>query len=146
MVANINPIYTRQGDCQGVQFLNLTASTPDGSGANLVKAFQADTSEGGWVDSITFKPIGSPAATVLRVYICTATGTYTAGTTNTTSNTFCIGEATCAAVTASTTVAQNDVVVPIRAALGPGQFILVGNGTATGAATGYSALVRAGKY
>jgi hypothetical protein len=146
MAANTNPIYTRQGDCQGIQTSNLTASTTDGTGANVLSFYQADTTEGGYVDRVICKPIGSTAATVIRIFLHTANGSYTAGTTNTTSNMFLVAEATCAAVTSSTTAAQNDIVISIRMAIPPGYRLCVGHGTATGASTGYSTLAVGGKY
>jgi len=146
MAANTNPIYSRTGDLQGIQTSNLTASTTDGTGANVSLFFTADATEGGWVDRVVCKPIGSTAATVIRIFYCTATGAYTAGTTNTTSTTFLLAEATVAAVTSSTTAAQNDVVIPIRMILPASTKLLVGFGTATGASTGYSVLAVGGKY
>ena len=146
MAANTNPIYSRQGDLQGIQTSNLTASTTDGTGANVLSFFQADTTEGGWVDHVILKPIGSTAATVARIFLHMANGSYTAGTTNTTSNMVLLAEATLGAITSSTMNAQNDVVIPIRKILPAGYRLCIGFGTATGASTGYSVLAVGGKY
>ena len=146
MAANTNPIYSRVGDLQGIQTSNLTASTTDGTGANVLAFFTADSTEGGYVDRVILKPIGSTAATVARIFLCDDTGTYTAGTTNTTGTMNLIAEATCAAITSSTTVAQNDIVIPIRMAIPASYKLCIGFGTATGASTGYSVLAVGGKY
>lgn len=146
MAANINPIFGRQADIQGIQTSNLGASTVDGTGANVLSFFQADTTEGGYVESVTLKPIGSTAATVARIFIHTANGSYTAGTTNTTSNMLCIAEVSLAAVTSSNTAAQNEIVIPIRRPLPPGFRLCIGFGTATGASTGYSVTAQGTKY
>lgn len=146
MAANIDPIYGRAADVQGYQAINLTASTTDGTGANVMSVFQADTTEGGYVDEVRLKAIGSPAATVARIFIHTANGSYTPGTTNTSSNTFLVAEVSLGAVTSSTTAAQNDIVIPIRKALPAGYRVCFGNGTATGASTGYAVTVFGTKY
>lgn len=146
MAANTSPIFARVPNNQGYQSSNLAVSLPDGTGANVVSIFQADTTEGGFVDEIRLKPLGSPAATVVRVYLCSVTGAYTAGVSNTVTTAFCIGEMSLAAVTSSTTVAQNDLSIPIRKGLDPGHRILIGFGTLTGAATGYAFTVFGSKY
>ena len=135
MAANINPIFGRTPDVQvGGSVLGPTAVTVnDGSGAyNLI--FTADATEGGFVDQIILKPIGTTAATVCRVYFCTATGAFTPGTTNTAANTSLIGEITLLAYSVSNSVANNDISIPIRKALPPGTRLLLAFGTSTGAA------------
>lgn len=151
MAANTNPIFGRTPDVQvGGAVLGPTAVTlQDGTGATPI-IFMADATEGGWVDRVILKSVGSPAATVARVFFCTSTvaaGSFTAGTTNTAANTSLIAEASCAAVTSSNLNAQNDVVIPIRMALPPGTKLLFGCGTSTGASgTGYAVTVVGTKY
>lgn len=151
MPANTNPIFTRTPDNQvGGEVLGPTAVTAqDGSGATPI-LFMADETEGGYVEKVTLKPCGSPVATVARIFLCTSTvarGSFTPGTTNTVANTSLIAEATLLAVTTSNLVAQSDITIPIRAALAPGQKLLIGFGTSTGAAgTGYTATAWGGKY
>lgn len=152
MAANINPIYSRTSDWQGgtaVGGANLTTTAvtaTDGSG-NLVAIYQADTTEGSWVEGVSFKAIGSPAATVLRVFYCSATGAFTSGTTNTTTNTTLIGEIATVSWTASNTTASPEYFIPIRGMLPAGTRLLLGAGTSTGAAgNSYAVLTRAGKY
>ena len=140
MAANTSPIFGRTGDIQvGGAVLGPTAVTAQDGTGTLASIFQADTTEGSWVDCITLKPVGSPAATVIRIFMHCTNGAYTPGTTNTAANTSLIAEVTVTAVTTSNTVSQNEVVIPIRKVLNAGYRLLFGNGTSTGAAgTGYS--------
>jgi hypothetical protein len=70
MAANTNPIFGRTPDVQvGGAVLGPTANTlQDGTGANTRSIFMADTTEGGFVDEIRLKPVGSPAATVCACF------------------------------------------------------------------------------
>ncbi len=151
MAANINPIFGRTPDVQvGGAVLGPTAVTlQDGTGATPI-IFMADTTEGGWVDRVILKSVGSPNATVARVFFCTSTvaaGSFTAGTTNTAANTSMLAEASLAAVTTSNIVAQNDTVIPIRMQIPAGMKLLIGFGTSTGAAgTGYAVITVGTKY
>ena len=152
MAANINPIFSRQGDMQvgtavgGANLTTTAVTATDGSGS-LVAIYQADATEGSWVEGVSFKAIGSPAATVLRVFYCSATGAFTSGTTNTTTNTALIGEITTAAWTASNTTSSPEYYLPIRRPLPPGTRLLLGAGTSTGAAgNSFAALTYSGKY
>lgn len=151
MAANLNPIYCRTPDIQvGGAVLGPTANTnQDGtsSSTSMTSIFQADTTEGSWVDEIRLKPVGSPAATVCRVFLFASAGALTMGTTNTAANTSMIAEITLPAVTTSNTVAQNDISIPIRKAIPAGYRLLMSFGTSTGASgTGYAATTFAGKY
>lgn len=153
MAANTNPIFGRSADVQvgtevaGAANLTTTAVTAqDGSGA-LKPIFQADATEGGYVDRVILKPVGTTAATVLRIFYCTETGAFTPGTSNTTTNTALLAEYTAAAVTSSNTLAQNDIVIPIRMPLPAGTRLLLGAGTSTGAAGNtYTAITVGTKY
>lgn len=152
MAANIDPIFARASDLQiAGAVLGPTAqggSVPSqGVDAGTVSIYQADATEGSWVDSVILKPVGSPAATVFRLYVCNVTGSYTPGTSNTTSTVSMIAEVSLIAVIASSTVAQNDIRVPVRVALPAGWRLVGGFGTSTGASgTGYYATTVAGKY
>lgn len=153
MAANTNPIFGRAPDIQvGAQVAgtaNLTTSAvtaQDGSGS-LQPIFTADAAEGSYVDRVILKPVGAPAATVLRVFYCSETGTFTPGTSNTPTNTALLAEYTASAVTSSNTLAQNDIVIPIRMPLPAGTRLLLGSGTSTGAAgNGYAAITVGTKY
>jgi hypothetical protein len=151
MAANIDPIYGRAPDVQvGGSVLGPTAVTlQDGTGATPI-IFIADATEGGFVDQVRLKPVGSPAATVCRIFYCTSTvvsGSFTPGTTNTAANTAMIAEVTLAAVTTSNTAAQTDISIPIRAPIPASTKLLIGFGTSTGAAgTGYAVTTFGMKY
>lgn len=151
MAANINPIYGRTPDAQvGGAVLGPTAVTAqDGTGATPI-IFIADATEGGWVDSVVLKSVGSPSATVARIFFCTSTvasGSFTPGTTNTAANTSMLTEVTLAAITTSNTVAQSEITIPIRRAIPASMKLLIGFGTSTGASgTGYAVTVFGAKY
>lgn len=153
MAANINPIFSRTPDTRagvavsGAANLTTTAVTAtDGSG-NLVMIYQADATEGSYIDHIRFKAIGSPAATVLRVFLCEATGAFTSGTTNTTTNTSLLEEIPVSAWTASNTAASPTYIMPLKIPIKPGHKLLLGSGTSTGASgNSYAATPAAGIY
>lgn len=154
MAANTNPIFGRAPDVQvGTQVAgaaNLTTSAvtaQDGSGS-LQPIFRADATEGSYVDRVILKPVGTTAATVLRIFYCSDSGgTFTPGTTNTTTNTALLAEYTASAVTSSNTLAQNDIVIPIRMPLPAGTRLLLGSGTSTGASGNtYTAITVGTKY
>jgi hypothetical protein len=142
MAANVNPIFGRTPDVQlGGAVLGPSANTSqDGTGANITSIFQADTTEGGFVDEIRMKPVGSPAATVARIFICSVTGTFTPGTSNTAAHTAMFAEITMGA-------GQNDISIPIRKAIPAGYRLLIAFGTSTGASgTGYAVSTWGMKY
>jgi len=151
MAANTNPIFGRTPDVQvGGAVLGPTAVTlQDGTGATPI-IFMADATEGGWVDSVVLKPVGSPAATVARIFLCTdsvAAGSFTPGTTNNATDTSMLCEVSLAAITTSNTLAQVEINIPIRRALGAGMKLLIGFGTSTGASgTGYAVTTFGSKY
>lgn len=151
MAANTSPIFGRTPDVQvGGAVLGPTAVTlQDGTGATPI-IFMADATEGGFVDEIRLKPVGSPNGTVCRIFFCTSTvaaGSFTPGTTNTAANTSMIAEFSLATFTSSNTVAQPEVAIPIRKAIPAGTKLLIGFGTSTGAAgTGYAVTTFGSKY
>jgi hypothetical protein len=149
MPANTDPIYTRTPDIQlGGAVLGSSANTAtDGTGANITSVFQADATEGGYVQKMVLKPVGSPAATVLRVFLCSVTGPFTAGTSNTAANTSLIAEQSAVAFTASNTAASPQYEIALNMPIPPGWRLLLTSGTSTGAAgIGYAVTTIAGKY
>lgn len=148
MAANTAPIYGVVGDVQvGGAVQGPTAVTATDGTGSLQSIFQAGATNGSWVDSITLKAVASPAATVARIFLCTVTGAFTPGTSNTAANTSLIAEATLASWTASNTNASNEVVIPLRKTLPPGYRLLIGFGTSTGAAgNGYATTTWAMDY
>jgi hypothetical protein len=145
MPANTSPIYSIVGATDSVAANNSglvvgpTANTAlDGSGT-LVKAFTAGAN-GSYVQKIRFRPVGSPAATVCRVFISSSTSTSAI-------NSWLYDEITLPATTLSQTAATSVFELPINVALDPNYLLYVTFGTSTGAAgTGYSIVTIAGDY
>ena len=149
MAANTNPIYAQTSDIQvaGAVIGTSANTATDGTGANTSRIFTADSAEGSWVQKVVLKPISTIAATVARLWYCSDTGSFTAGTTNTAANTTMIAEITIAAWTASNTTAAPVYEIPVNMPLPPSTKLLMTFGTSTGAATtGFNPLIVAGKY
>jgi len=145
MPANTSPIYSIVGAVDSVASNNSglvvgpTANTAlDGSGT-LVKAFTAGAN-GSYVQKMRFRPVGSPAATVCRVFISSSTSTSA-------TNSWLYDEITLPAVTLSQTAASSVFELPLNIALDPSYLLYVTFGTSTGSAgTGYSVVTIAGDY
>lgn len=145
MPANTSPIYSIVGATDSVSFNNTglivgpTANTAQDGTGTLYKAFTAGAN-GSYIQKMRFRPVGSPAATVCRVFISTST------TTNAT-NTWLYDEITLPAVTVSQTAASSVFELPLNFAIDPNFLLYVTFGTSTGAAgTGYSVVTIAGDY
>ena len=145
MPANTSPIYSIVGATDSVAFNNAglvvgpTANTAlDGTGT-MYKAFTAGAN-GSYVQKIRFRPVGSPAATVARVFISSSSTTSATAT-------WLYDEITLPAVTLSQTSASNVFELPVNVALDPNFLLYVTFGTSTGATgTGYSIVTIAGDY
>lgn len=149
MAANTNPIFGRTSDVQlAGAIIGTSANTAtDGTGANTSVIFTADATEGSYVYTVRLKHVSTTAATVARLWYCSATGAFTPGTTNTAANTTMIAEATVAAFTASNTLSSPVYEIPVNMPLPPGTRLLMTFGTSTGAATtGFNPLIIAMKY
>ena len=145
MAANTAPIYSIVGATDSVAFNNTglvvgpTANTAQDGTGTLYKAFTAGAN-GSYVQKIRFRPVGSPAATVCRVFISTSTSTSA-------TNTWLYDEITLPAVTVSQTAASSVFELPLNFALDPNFLLYVTFGTSTGSAgTGYSVVTIAGDY
>ena len=145
MAANTSPIYSIVGAVDSVATNNSglvvgpTANTAlDGSGT-LYKAFTAGTN-GSYIQKIRFRPVGSPAATVCRVFISSSSTTSATAT-------WLYDEITLPAVTLSQTAASSVFELPLNIAVDPSYLLYVTFGTSTGSAgTGYSIVTIAGDY
>lgn len=75
MAANTSPIFTLVGDVQGGTVL-LTQATTDYTGQNLNTAviFSSDATNGGYVQRLRFKALGTNIATVARIYFNNGVG------------------------------------------------------------------------
>jgi len=69
MAGNIQPIFTRVGDIQGGATLTTAANDYTGQSINNAQVFLSDNTNGGFVQRLRLKPIGTNVATVARVYI-----------------------------------------------------------------------------
>jgi hypothetical protein len=96
---------------------------------------------------VRLKAVGSPAATVARLFVCTATGSFTPGTTNTAANSALIADLGLVSVTVSQTASTPDAFIPLDIAMPPSYKLFITFGTSTGASgTGYAVTVEAGDY
>lgn len=152
MSANTSPVFGRTSDVQlagAVLGPNAQTGTVPSQGidANTVSIYQADPIEGSFVSHVRLKPVGAPAATVIRLYLCNVTGAFTAGTSNTLVTTSLITEFGTSAVIASAIAPNSELTIPINYPIPAGYRLLMGFGTSTGAAgTGYQVTTFAMKY
>lgn len=151
MAASVQPIYTRTWDVQvgGNLWGNVASTSMDGT-SNTINAtviYVADPTEGSFVQKVILRPISTVAATVVRVFYCSANGAFTLGTTNTANNTGLVGEVGVAAWTVSQTAAAPAYDIPLNMGMNANTKLIMTVGTATGATTtGFNPVVVAGKY
>ena len=145
MPANINPIYSIAGRVDSVANNNSglvvgpTATTAQDGTGTMYKAFTAG-SNGSYVQKIRFRPVGTTAATVARVFV-------SSNTTTSNTNTWLYDEVTLPAVTLSQTAATSVFELPVNAALPANYLLYVTFGTSTGSSgNGYSVVTIAGDY
>lgn len=145
MPANTAPIYSIVGNVDSVAANNSglvvgpTANTAlDGSGT-MYKAFTAGAN-GSYIQKIRLRPVGSPAATVCRVFISSSTTTSATAT-------WLYDEITLPVISLSQTAASSVFELPLNFAIEPNYLLYVTFGTSTGATgTGYSIVTIAGDY
>lgn len=139
MAANIQPIYSRLADVQWatdiVQSANTTTTLTSGT---IYPVFTADTTNGGYVQRIRFRPLGTNAATVARVWINNGSDTTVAA------NNAMWDEIAIALTTVSQTAAQATYELPLNFPLPASYRLYVTLGTAT--AAGFDVTVIGGKY
>lgn len=152
MAANTQPIYSRVADWLGsIWTSSLTGNTRNDGvgtiGTDMLVAFAADATEGGFIDRIRFTPSASAAgtattATVIRVYISTVTSGATLRT-----DTFQFAEVACPSLTADqATAAANFIEVPLGVGLPPGATVLWSMHHSAAANTSWQANAFGGKY
>lgn len=149
MAANTLPIYSREGDIQwgstdgdgGAAGPLKTANTArDGTGTVLT-IFTADATNGGRVDRISARSVGTNVATVLRVFVNNGENN------STIANNTLVTELTLPATTLSETAQLLDQTIsgtPFPMVLPPGYKLLVTIGTTV--AAGYRVTAYGGKY
>lgn len=148
MPANPQPIFIKQGDVSSNnasttsalmgQTLTTAAADYTGVSANNLKVFQADSTNGSFVQKIRFKSLGTNIASVARIYLNNG------GVNTTATNNAFIGEISLPATTASATAATIEIDYPLNMALNPGFMIYVGLGTTV--AAGWKATAIGGVY
>ena len=139
MAANVQPIYSKLADIQWstitVQSANTTTNLTAGT---IYHIFSADTTNGGYVQRVRFRPLGTNAATVARIWINNG-----GNTTNASNNTLW-DEIAIALTTVSQTAAQATYELPLNFPLPPSYKLYVTLGTAVLA--GFDVTVIGGKY
>lgn len=149
MPANTDPIYSRTwATVPGGAIIGSSANTAtDGTGANSSLIFTADATNGAYILKVILRPVSTISATVARLWLCTDTGSFTPGTTNTAANSSNIGEIAVAAWTASNSLASIPYEIPVMFGIGASQKLFMTFGTSTGAGTtGFSVTTVAGAY
>lgn len=143
MAANNDPIYSKQGAIglnAGATLGTAIVSDYNGTGANNAVVFTADATNGGFVQRLRFKALGTNAISVARIYINNGSSNTTAA-----NNSF-FDEVSLPATTAITTGATQGVDAILNIALPPGYRIVVGISAAANLASGWSVTTIAGAY
>lgn len=112
-----------------------------GTGANNAAIFTADSTNGGFVQRIRFKSLGTnSSAAVARIYINNG------GSQTVANNNYFYGECSLPTTTASTTAATVDVDYPLNFALPPSYKIVVGISSSSSLGAGWVPTVIGGSY
>jgi len=140
-MANTTPIYTRVGDIEwATSALTAANTTTDLTSGTIYLVFTSDATNGGYVQRIRFRTLGSNSnATVARIWINNGS------TTGTAANNILWDEITLPVTTVSQVAAQANYELPLNFALPPGYTIYVTLGTAPTSA-GWAATIIGGKY
>lgn len=139
MPGNVQPIYTRVPDIQwGTSTITAANTTTDLTAGTIYPIFTADTTNGGFVQRIRFRSLGTNGTTVARVWINNGSTTATAA------NNTLWDEITLNATTATQVAALPTQELPLNIGLPPGYIIYVTLGSS--ASGGYDATVIGGKY
>jgi hypothetical protein len=141
MPANNQPIFTRLADVQWtVSAMTVANTTTDLTAGTIYLAFSADSTNGGYVQRIRFRTLGTNSnATVARVWVNNGATTATAA------NNTLIDEITLPTTTVSQVAGQANYELPLNFALPAGYRIYITVGTAPTSA-GWNATVIGGKY
>jgi hypothetical protein len=142
MAANTFPIYTKEGDIQWTSIMSGASSSTDLTTGTSYLAYSADSTNGGYVQRIRFKPVNNSGvtnvATVARVWINNG------DTTSVYTNNVFFDEISLPATTGTVSAALPVYELPLNFALPPGYAIYVTLGTPV--VGGYRATVIGGKY
>lgn len=138
MPGNTTPIFSKVGDIQWINGIATANTTTDLTSGTTYLAFTADATNGGYIQKIRFRSLGTNVATVARIWINNGSSTGTAA------NNTLFDEISLAATTLSQTSALAIYEIPLNIALPPGYTIYITLGTTV--AAGYCAQVIGGKY
>jgi hypothetical protein len=137
---NTAPIFSLAGAVSLGTAITAVVTDYTGAGANNVVVFTANATNGGFVQRIRFKAVGTNAVAVARIYLNNGSANTTAA-----NNTF-YGELSLPSTSASTTAATVDIDYPLNFALPAGYRIVVGISATTTLASGWTPTVIAGSY
>jgi hypothetical protein len=139
MAANTTPIYSKIADIQWAASTVASGNTTtDLTSGTIYQVFSADTTNGGYVQRIRFRPLGTNTATVARVWLNNG------GDTTVSSNNALWDEISIASSTTSQTSALATYELPLNFPLPASYRLYVTLGTS--GATGYDVIVIGGKY
>ena len=134
---NTQPIFTASADTQWAVSVTTANTTKDLSSGTSYLVFTA-SANGGYVQRLRFRALGSNVATVARIFINNGS------TTTTTTNNALWDEISLASTTVSETSALSTYEIPLNFALPSGYRIYVTLGTVV--AAGYTVTCIGGKY
>lgn len=126
MPANLDPIYSRVGSVQWTPNVTAANTAMDGTGT-VNTIWTADATNGGYLQYIKCKALGTNVQTVARFFINNG------GANSTAANNVLFGELTLGTTTASNNASNQEYSYPVNIALPPGYKINVAIGTAVAA-------------
>lgn len=138
MAANVNPIFSRAPDVQWIGAVATANTTKDLTSGTIYLVFTADSTNGGYLQKLRVRALGTNIATVMRVWLNNGS------TTGTAANNTLFTEITCPATTVSEVAALAELEIPMNLALNAGYRVYVTVGTTVSAGFGVTAV--AGKY
>lgn len=138
MPANTSPIWSKSGDIQWGITVATANTTTDLSSGTTYLIFTADATNGGYLQKLRLRPLGTNVATVMRIWINNGS------TTGTATNNTLYDEVSLGSSTASQTSALALYELPMNMALPLGYKIYVTLGTTV--AAGFDVTGVGGKY
>ncbi len=138
MAANVSPIFSRLADVQWAITVLAANTTTDLSGGTIYLVWTADATNGGLLQKLKIRQLGTNVATVMRVWINNGSTTATAA------NNTLYDEITILATTVSQTAALADIERAMNLPLPASYRVYVTLGTAV--AAGFDVTGVGGKY
>lgn len=138
MAANTAPIFSRLGDIQWIGAVLAANTTRDLTTGTNYLAFTADATNGGRLEKLVIRPLGTNVATVLRVWLNNGSTPATAA------NNSLYEEITMPATTLSEVAALTKQELILNLSLPVGYKVYITLGTAVAAGFGVTAV--GGKY